>query len=147
MLWIVTLTFFSCLSGGTRSSKSTWMESRRRSSFPTDSEAIVKFGGNKNDEDVGSIKEVGDLDMKLNIIEEESEEQYSSDFEDEHITITTTDFGMTATITIEFEDEEEEVEEDSDDEQEDEEKEGFGLTSPATTYGLQNGTGGRPWKW
>ena len=120
--------------GGTRSSKSTWMDSRRRGSFPTDSEPFARFEDHKLNAVVDSIKEGRDLDMKLNIIEEESEEQISSVYDqDEYITITTTAYGMTATITIEFgeEDLEEAAEGDEfekpegDDEQEDKEKEGF----------------------
>ena len=55
------------LLGGTLATKSNLVDSRKGSSFALEPEAIIEFGMKTKDADAGSIKEGGDLDMKLNI--------------------------------------------------------------------------------
>ena len=61
------------LSGGTLATKSELFDSRKGSSFALEPEAIIEFGVKTKDEDAGSIKEDGDLDMKLNVSNENDE--------------------------------------------------------------------------
>ena len=66
-LFHVSHTFSSSLSGGIHATKSDMIDSRKGSSFTLKPEAIIEFGVKTKDADAGSIKEGGDLDMKLNI--------------------------------------------------------------------------------
>lgn len=61
--------------GGTHSSKSNLVESKKNSIFLSESEAMIEFGGKKRDEDAGSIREGAALEMKLNIIEEKDDHE------------------------------------------------------------------------
>ena len=59
---------------GTRASKSDTFSSKKGGSFALESEGIIEFGVKPIDEDAGSIKDVGDLDIKLNVMKENVED-------------------------------------------------------------------------
>ena len=60
----------SCPLEGTRASKSDTFSRQKGGSFALESEGIIEFGVKPIDEDVGSIKNVEDLDIKLNVMKE-----------------------------------------------------------------------------
>ena len=115
----------------THSAKSDWADSKKSSSFAAESEALIEFG-QKKDEDAESIKE-GDLEMKLTTIDEKAED--TKDDIDKPTAVTNTSFGLddviVGTVT---EDEKSKVE---DTEPKDKDKDEFGLTTTATTFGVQ----------
>lgn len=123
---------------GAHSGTSTRIDSKKGSSFAAESEAIIEIGG--KEEDTGSIKEGGDLEMELNIIDEKADKK-ASDFEDD--VITTTSFGMTATTAGALEEKDDLVKGANRDDAEQENKDiiqekDLGLISAAATCGLQS---------
>ena len=58
---------------GTHASKSDTIGNKKVSSFALESEGIIEFGVKNNDEDAGSIKEGGNLNIKLNATQEDIE--------------------------------------------------------------------------
>ena len=77
-------------SGGTHSSKSAWVDSIKSSSSAAESEAIIEAGGNKKEEDAGSIKGDENLEMKIITLTEQADDQNDKDNEKP----TTTTFGI-----------------------------------------------------
>ena len=57
-----------------RSNKSKWEDSKKSTSLAAESEAFIEYGEKKED-DVVSIHEGGDLEMKLKVIDETTEDQ------------------------------------------------------------------------
>ena len=58
---------------GTHASKSDTIGNKKVSSFALESEGIIESGVKNNDEDAGSIKEGGNLNIKLNATQEDIE--------------------------------------------------------------------------
>ena len=115
----------------THSAKSDWADSKKSSSFAAESEALIEFG-QKKDEDVECIKE-GDLEMKLTTIDEKAED--TKDDIDKPTAVTNPSFGLGDVIVgAVTEDEKSKVE---DTEPKDKDKDEFGLTTTATTFGVQ----------
>ena len=52
-----------------------WSDSKRNNSSAVVSEAITELRENKKEEDAGSIKEGGHLEIELNIIDKKAEDQ------------------------------------------------------------------------
>ena len=73
-------------SGGTSSGKSTCTDSKKGSSFAAESEAIIEVGGQKKEEDAGSIKGEEDLEMKIITLTEMASGLSSKDIEENNIT-------------------------------------------------------------
>ena len=64
----------SSLSEGTHSSKSDVIDNRMKSSFVVELESILESKVKQNEEDAGSIKEEGDLGIKLSVINKMAED-------------------------------------------------------------------------
>ena len=58
---------------GSHASKSDTIGSKKGGSFALESEGIIEFGVKPIDEDAGSIKDVEDVDIKLNVMKENAE--------------------------------------------------------------------------
>ena len=86
------------------------IDNRKGSSFALEPEAIIEFGGKHEDEDAVSIKEEKDMDIKLNAIEENTEDEKNNDCE-ESLAVATAAFEMSAATKGTLEEEEEEEEE------------------------------------
>ena len=67
------------LSKGIHSSKPDLIDNRKRRSFALEPEAIIELGVNQMNEDVGSIEEGRNQDMKLNVIDEKAEDGEDND--------------------------------------------------------------------
>ena len=59
---------------GSHASKSDTIDSKRRGSFALESEGIIEFGMKPIDEDAGSIKDVEDMNIRLNVMKENVED-------------------------------------------------------------------------
>lgn len=66
-------------SEGIRYRKPDLIDNRKRRSFALEPEAIIEFGVNQKNEGVGSIEEGGNLDMKLNVVDEKAEDGEDND--------------------------------------------------------------------
>lgn len=66
------------LSVGTRSHQLNVVDSKKSSSFTAESGVIVEFGEVTKEEDLGSIKEGGDVEMKFNKVDEKANNQGSN---------------------------------------------------------------------
>ena len=117
----------------THSTKSKWVDSKKSSSFAAESEAYIEYGKNKED-DAGSIHDGGDLEMKLNIIDENAEGQRDNDL-DKPIAVSNTSFGPSASAAGAL-DEDEKCE---NEQAEPKDMDPCGPTSATTTFGVQNG--------
>ena len=78
-------------SGGTHSGKLTWIDSKEGSRFAAESEAIIEVGGQKKEQDAGSIKGEEGLEMKIIRLAEKADNQKVKDSEEPNIT---KEFGM-----------------------------------------------------
>ena len=116
----------------THSAKSDWADSKKSSSSAAEPEAFIEFG-QKKDEGAESIKE-GDLEMKLTTIDEKAED--TKDDIDKPTAVTNTSFGLGDVIVGDITEDEKSAVEGTD--PEDKDKDEFGLTTTATTFGVQN---------
>ena len=126
-------TLILLLSGGTQSSNWSRNESRKSCSFAVEPEAIIEYGGVRNEEDVVSIKEGGNLDMELIDIEEMVADYASDQEEPPALAITTSGKSETTTGAL---DSKEKVNEDSTDshgKDKDKESEDSGVTCNAAS--------------
>ena len=64
----------SSLSEGTHSSKSDVIDNRMKSSFLVEPVSILEYKVKQNEDDAGSIKEEGDLGIKLSVINKKTED-------------------------------------------------------------------------
>ena len=120
--------------GSTRghSSKSKWVDSKKSSSFAGESEAFIEFGKKKED-DVESIQEGGDLEMKLDIIDESTEGKKDNEV-GKSVAMANTSFGVDTSDEGALD----EVEKGKDDQNEPQDKDPSMPSSTATTFGGQN---------
>lgn len=97
------------------------------SSFALESEAITEFRVKNKNENARSIKDGGDLDIKLNVINEEVEDKEVNDCEETHAVVT-----MSAVTMGALEKTEVKANRDSSEDH-------TGLTCAAFTSGVQSG--------